>query len=95
MTKLEEFLVHLGHLDEQCRDAILSNESHKKCVKSQYDKSFHPRVFFKGDLVLVYDQDKDALGGRKLNPLWRSPYIIRRVLRKGSYELADYEGMCF
>jgi hypothetical protein len=45
MTQLEERLVYLEHLDEQCRDAALENEAHKKCVKSQYDKSVHPRVF--------------------------------------------------
>jgi hypothetical protein len=69
--------------------------AHKKCVKSQYDKSVHPRVFSEGDLVLVYDQDKDALGVGKFNPLWHSPYIVRRVLEKGAYELADYEGNVF
>jgi hypothetical protein len=33
------------------------NEAHKKCVKAQYDKYFHPQVFSKGYLVLVYDHD--------------------------------------
>jgi hypothetical protein len=91
-TQLEEHLVYLEHLDEQHRDATLANEAHKKCVKSQYDKFVHPRVFSEGDLVLVYDQDKDALGAGKFNPMWHGPYIVRWVLEKGSYELAYYEG---
>ena len=36
-----------------------------------------------GDLVLVYDQDKDALGAGKFEPLWYGPYIISKVLQKG------------
>ena len=41
-TELEEHLVHLEHLDEQCRDALTSNQAHKNRVKSQYDKSVKP-----------------------------------------------------
>ena len=48
--------------------------------------------FSEGDLVLVYDQDKDALGVGKFESLWYGPYIILKVLQKGAYELVDYEG---
>ena len=51
-----------------------------------------PCVFSEGDLVLVYDQDKDTLAARKFKPLWYGPYIISKVLQKGAYELVDYEG---
>ena len=51
-----------------------------------------PRTFFEGDLGLVYDQDKDTLGEGKFEPLWYGPYIISKVLKKGAYELVDYEG---
>jgi hypothetical protein len=27
--------------------------------------------------------------------MWRDPYIVRRVLEKGSYELVDYDGIPF
>ena len=59
---LEERLLHLEHLDEQRRDAATMNEAHKNRVKIQYDKAVKPRVFSEGDLVLVYAQEKDALG---------------------------------
>ena len=42
--------------------------------------------------VLVYDQDKNALGTGKFEPLCYGPYIISKVLEKGAYELVDYEG---
>ena len=35
MTKLEEHLVHLEHIDEQRRDALTSNQAHKNRVKIQ------------------------------------------------------------
>ena len=25
--------------------------------------------------------------------MWRGPYVVKRVLEKGAYELMDYEGM--
>ena len=51
-----------------------------------------PSVFLEGDLILVYDQDKDALGVGKFEPLYYGPYIISKVLQKWAYELVDYEG---
>ena len=51
-----------------------------------------PCTFLEGDLILVYDQDKDALGVGKFEPLWYGPYVISKVLKKGVYELVDYEG---
>ena len=62
MTELEEHMVHLEHLDEQCRDALTTNQAHKNRVKNQYDKSFKPRIFSEGKLVFLWDQDKEPLG---------------------------------
>jgi hypothetical protein len=42
-------------------------------------------------LVLLYDQGKEPLGVGKFKPMWNVPYIVRRVLEKGAYELQDYE----
>jgi hypothetical protein len=69
-SPLEECLLYLKQLDEQRRDAASANESHKKRVKCQYDRSIHPRIFSEGDLIMVYDQDKDPLGEGKFKPMW-------------------------
>ena len=53
MTELEERLLHLEHLDEQHRDALIENQAHKNRVKSQYDKSVKPQIFSEGELVLL------------------------------------------
>ena len=91
-TDEEQHLLYLSHLDEIRRDAALTNKTHQKCIKKRYDRTMRPRTFSEGDLVLVYDQDKDALGASKFKPLWYDPYIISKVLQKGAYELVDYEG---
>ena len=43
-------------------------------------------------MVLLWDQPKETLGVEKFNPKWRGPYVVKRVLEKGAYELVDYEG---
>lgn len=48
--------------------------------------------FSEGDLVLVYDQDKDALGARKFKSMWYGPFLVNHVLKKRAYELIDFEG---
>lgn len=89
----EARFLKLIHLDETRRDATLANETHKKCIKAQYDKNVKPRVFSEGGLVLLYDQDSNKLGVGKFEPLWMGPYIFKRVLTKGAYELVDYDGI--
>ena len=89
---LKEHLVNLEQLNEQHRDALVSLEVDKRCVKVQYDKSIRPRNFNEGDLVLLWDQAKEPLGVGKFNPMWHGPYMVKRVLEKGAYELVDYEG---
>ena len=67
-------------------------EVNKRPVKVQYDKSFCPRVFSEGELVLLWDQSKEPLGVGKFNPMWCGPYVVKHVLEKRAYELVDYEG---
>jgi hypothetical protein len=33
------------------------------------------------------------LGDEKFEAMWRGPYIVRRVLEKGPYELVYYNGI--
>ena len=83
------------NVDETRRDVALANESHKKWVKAQYDKSVQPHVFNEGDLVLTYDQKHDKHGKRNIESMWYGPFIMSKVLEKGSYELVDYDGIPF
>ena len=92
-SKEEVHLVNLIHLDETLHEAQLVKEAQKRCIKVQYDKYFQPRIYSEGDLVLLYDQEVDVIGTGKFEPLWHGPYIFKRVLAKGAYELVDYDGI--
>ena len=71
---------------------MTANKAHKNRVKIQYDKSFRPRVFSEGGLVLLWDQDKEPLGQENFRSMWLGPYVMSKVLKKGAYELIDFEG---
>jgi hypothetical protein len=91
-SPLEVRLVYLEKLNEKRHDAALANEAYKHKVKCQYDRFVRPWIFSEGDLVLVYDQDKDPLGAGKFKPMWFGPFTIKEVLKKVAYHLVDFEG---
>jgi hypothetical protein len=68
---------------------IKANKIH---VKVQYDNFVYPRLYAKGDLVLLFDQAKELLGVGKFKTMCHGPYIMQHVLEKGAYELEDYKG---
>ena len=41
---------------------------------------------------MLWDQDKEPLGAGKFKPIWLGPYIVSKVLKKGAYDLTDFEG---
>jgi hypothetical protein len=50
------------------------------------------RFSSEGDLVLVFDQDKDPLAVGKFKPMWFRPFIVKEVLNKCTYRLVEFEG---
>ena len=42
---------------------------------------------------MLYDQEADKLGAGKFEPMWMGPYVVKRVMAKGAYELVDYDGI--
>ena len=62
-------------------------------MKAQYDRNVTPHNFSEGDLVLVYDQANDKLGAGKFVSMWHGPFIVKRKLAKGAYELIDFDGV--
>eukprot|EP00253_Pinus_taeda_P021549 PITA_21549 len=89
----EKYLLYLAQLDENRRDAALTIETHAKRIKAQYDRNVTPRNFSKGDIVLLYDQENDKLGAGKFVPMWHGPFVVKRKLAKGAYELVDFDGV--
>jgi hypothetical protein len=66
----EECILYLMQLDENRHDSSLVIETPKKHVKDQYGKHVKPHVFYEGDLILLYLQDRDLLGAGKFKPMW-------------------------
>eukprot|EP00253_Pinus_taeda_P022279 PITA_22279 len=89
----EKHLLYLAQLDENQHNAALSVETHAKRIKAQYDQNVTPRNFSEGDLVLLYDQENDKLGAGKFIPMWHGPYVVKRKLAKGAYDLEDFDGV--
>ena len=88
----EERVLYLEWLDETRRLAAWVIEAQKKQVKAHFDQMVSPCSFIEGNLILLYDQAHDKLGVGKFQPMWHGPYIVKRVLNNGAYELIDFEG---
>ena len=41
---------------------------------------------------MLWDQDKEPLGAGKFKAMWLGYYVVLNVLRKGAYELIDFDG---
>eukprot|EP00253_Pinus_taeda_P016607 PITA_16607 len=89
----EKRLLYLAQLYENRCNVALAVETHAKWIKTQYDRNVTPRNFSEGDLVLLYDQANDKLGDGKFVPMWHGPYIVKRKVEKGAYELEDFDGV--
>ena len=66
---------------------MIEKKAHNNRVKNQYDKVVNPRVFSEGELVLLWVEEKDPLVAGKFKSMWLGPYIMSKVLKKGSIQI--------
>jgi hypothetical protein len=59
-------------------------------LRRYHARGVRPRCFQVGDLVLRLWQD--ARGRHKLTPPWEGPFIIAKILKPGTYKLANDQG---
>lgn len=80
--------------EEVKRLVQLRIESEQQKQKEYFDKSRkEARKYFEGELVLV-ERDPQATGqSRKLEPRFKGPYIIQKVLGNDRYLLTDVPGV--
>jgi hypothetical protein len=90
---LEQRLLNLESLDEDCQSSLQNNEATKKWSKATFDRLVNLCSFHEGDLVLSYDIAHNTLGHGKFELLCHGPYIIQHCLTKGAYILASPEGL--
>jgi hypothetical protein len=76
---------------EEARDmALLHSAQYQQSLQRYHARRVQPRDFQVGDLVLQLRQD--ARGRHKLTPPWEGPFIIAKILKPGTYKLANDQG---
>ena len=81
-------------LEGERLQALQSLELYRKNMVRSYDKLVKPRVFKKGELVLVLRRPIVLMGKSKgkFEPKWEGPYIVEQAYDGGAYQLIDQEG---
>jgi transposase InsO family protein len=76
---------------EEARDvALLHSTWYQQSLRRYHARGVRPQGFQVGDLVLRLHQG--ARGRHKLTPLWEGSFIIAKILKPGTYKLANKEG---
>jgi hypothetical protein len=84
----------LDSLEEDRLNALQDLELYHRNMVRAYDKLVKPRVFHKGELVLVLRLPIIVKGKSKgkLEPKWEGPFVIEQVYDGGAYQLINREG---
>jgi transposase InsO family protein len=76
---------------EEARDmALLHSAWYQQSLRHYHSRGVRSRDLQVGDLVLRLRQD--ARGRHKLTPPWEGPFIIAKILKPGTYKLANSHG---
>jgi hypothetical protein len=76
---------------EEARDmALLHSARYQQSLRRYHARGVRSRDLQVGDLVLRLRQD--ARGRHKLTPPWEGPFFIAKVLKPGTYKLANSQG---
>jgi hypothetical protein len=77
----------LDQLDEARTVALMHSARYQQALRRYQARKVRHRDFSKGGLVLRLRQDNR--GRHKLSPPWEGPYIVVKVLKPGTYKLAN------
>jgi hypothetical protein len=80
----------LDQLDEACLVALMHSARYQQPLRRYQARKVRWRDFNEGDLVLKLRQDNR--GRHKLSPSWEGPYVVVKVLKPGTYKLANEDG---
>jgi hypothetical protein len=80
----------LDQLDEARTVALMHSTRYQQVLRRYQARKIRRRDFNEGDLVLRLRQDNR--GRHKLSPLWEGPYVVVKVLKPGTYKLANEDG---
>jgi hypothetical protein len=77
-------------MDETCTVALMHSARYQQALRCYQAWKLWRRDFSEGDLVLRLRQHNR--GCHKLSPPWEGPYVVVKVLKPGTYELANEDG---
>jgi hypothetical protein len=80
----------LDQLEEARYMALLHSVRYQQSLRRYHARGVRSRDLQVGDLVLRLRQD--ARGRHKLTPPWEGPFVIAKVLKPGTYKLANSQG---
>jgi hypothetical protein len=80
----------LDQLDEARLVALMHSARYQQSLRRYQARKIRRRDISKGDLVLRLRQDNR--GRHKLSPPWEGPYVVVKVLKPGTYKLANKDG---
>jgi transposase InsO family protein len=80
----------LNQLEEARDVALLHSTWYQRSLRRYHAQRIQPRGFQVGDLVLRLRQY--TRGRHKLTPPWEGPFIIAKILKPGTYKLANDRG---
>jgi hypothetical protein len=80
----------LEQLEEARYVALLHSVRYQQSLQRYHARRVRPRGYQVGDLVLRLRQD--ARGSHKLTPPWEGSFIIAKILKPGTYKLANDQG---
>jgi transposase InsO family protein len=80
----------LDQLDEARTVPLMHSARYREALRCYQARKVRRRDFSEGDLVLRLRQDNR--GRHKLSPPWEGPYIVVKVLKPGTYKLANEDG---
>jgi hypothetical protein len=80
----------LDQLDEARTVALMHSARYQQALRWYQARKVQHRDFDEGDLVLRLHQDNR--GCHKLSPPWEGTYVVVKVLKPGTYKLANRDG---
>ena len=84
----------LDFVNERRDRALVRMQNYQHAAAKYYNSNVRNRIFNEGELVLrkVFQNTTERNAG-KLGTNWEGPYKIIKVVRPGSYEMANMQGV--
>ena len=80
-------------LEDVRREALNNIEQSQSKQKERFDSKLKKQKSFNiGDKVLLKDSAKEKQWSGKLDPKWKGPYYIHKIIGQGAYQLRTIDG---